>query len=355
MERENICEWYDHNRARYVDMVESVEKLLKTLLTVNNIPYYNISGRVKDKESCVEKFKRKAYSSYEQLMDLAALRIITQTTAETKFVCPLIAKEFTVDWENSGDKSDSMEIDKVGYLSIHYVVSFSSSRLDLPEYAKFKGLCCEIQVRSLLQHTWAEIAHDRSYKFSGVLPNEIQRRFYLIAGTLELMDQEFCVLIDEINQYAERVKKLAEKGNVENISIDSISLLQLMNTFFKDYNPKDYYKNFWDNSSVIIEELSDFGIKDLQQIQQMLGQKKAVEWIPPNGHTYIGILREAMILKDPEKYFKNAWKQHWRYMGAPVLDAWKNLGIRLDEVKKYIDIRPQENNMFLLCYTNTTS
>lgn len=39
---------------------------------------------------------------------------------------------------------------------------------------RYEGLYCEVQIRSLLQHAWAEIEHDRNYKFSGILPKELR-------------------------------------------------------------------------------------------------------------------------------------------------------------------------------------
>lgn len=340
MERENIQKWYDCNKARYADLVETLERLIKTLLAADGIPYHSVNGRVKDKESCAKKFDRKAYETPEQMMDLAGLRIITHTTAEVDLVCRLIEREFAVDPENSGDKAKDMGVDKVGYLSVHYIVKIDPTRLALPEYSRFKGLCCEIQIRSLLQHAWAEIEHDRSYKFAGVLPENIQRKFYLIAGTLELMDQEFCTLANEIDQYAEHVKIQTEQGEFENISIDSTSLQQFLNDFFKECDPEILSKHFGDQSSVIIEELSDFGTTNLQQVSDLLNQREAREWIPSAGTSFFGILRDAMILKDPKKYFEDAWKQRWRSMTVSDLDAWKSLGIDTKELEKYIQLTP---------------
>jgi hypothetical protein len=40
----------------------------------------------------------------------------------------------------------------------------------------------EIQVRTLLQHAWAEIEHDIQYKSPTAIPKEIRRRFMALAG-----------------------------------------------------------------------------------------------------------------------------------------------------------------------------
>lgn len=341
MEKRNIEEWYDQNKLLYEDFVGRVEDLLKTLLRQAGIPYHSVNGRLKERASCIEKCVRKEYKTPEQMMDLAGLRIITHTTAEVQRVCEVIEREFQVDAENSGNKAQDMGVDKVGYLSVHYIVQMSPKRLELPEYVRFKGLCCEIQVRSLLQHAWAEIEHDRSYKFAGVLPEEIQRKFYLVAGTLELMDQEFCALSREIDAYAKHVKKETKKGNLD-IPIDSTSLLQFLNELFKGQDINMLEMQYQTGSNELIKELRDFGIETLQQLRDLLSRKTAAEWIGDGeGYytNYLGLLRDAMILKDARKYFEKAWNEHWEGVDRPSLEYWKKNGVDFDSLADIIKIK----------------
>jgi hypothetical protein len=74
------------------------------------------------------------------------------------------------------------EEEKLGYQSIHYLVQFGAVRCGLPEYARFAGMTAEIQVRTILQHAWAEIEHDIQYKAVEAIPVSIQRRFMSLAG-----------------------------------------------------------------------------------------------------------------------------------------------------------------------------
>lgn len=338
MDVQKCREWYDQNREQYVGLVATLEKLIETLLKENHIPYHSVNGRVKERDSFLQKFDWKPYTDPTEIMDVAGLRIITYTTAEVAQVCGLIEQEFSVDRENSGNKAKNMDVDKVGYLSVHYIATLNSSRSTLCEYRKFSGLRCEIQVRSLLQHAWAEIEHDRSYKFAGVLPKEIQRKFYLIAGTLELMDQEFCALSQEIDLYATHVKEQAAQGQLDDISIDSTSLLEFLNEYFKEHDPAQLSQVFGKYSSTIIDELSNFGVKTLQQLRRLLAAKTAGQWTAGKKHRYIAILRDAMLLEDPKKYFELAWNQNWYGVSSPDIEFWKELGINLDEVEKYIKI-----------------
>jgi len=82
-------------------------------------------------------------------------------------------------------------IDQFGYKSVHYVISLSSPRRDLAEWTEFEKFKAEIQVRTILQHAWAEIDHEIRYKNEENIPIEIKRRIYRLMALFELADEEF--------------------------------------------------------------------------------------------------------------------------------------------------------------------
>jgi putative GTP pyrophosphokinase len=102
----------------------------------------------------------------------------------------MVECEFVIDWENSVDKGELLSPDRFGYLSVHYVASLSPSRLALPEYKQYGSIKAEIQVRSILQHAWAEIERGLGYR-NQTMPGRVRRRFSMVAGLLEMADKEF--------------------------------------------------------------------------------------------------------------------------------------------------------------------
>lgn len=58
------------------------------------------------------------------------------------------------------DSEDATEL----YISSHFVVKLTNQRLALPEYTRFAGMQCEVQVQTILNHSWSEMAHDTIYK-----------------------------------------------------------------------------------------------------------------------------------------------------------------------------------------------
>lgn len=330
------AEWYDNNAKVYGEYAKCVCSLLESLLEAENLPYQSITYRVKERGSYLDKCKRKAYGSFEEITDVAGLRIIAYTNGDVKRICDLVKQELEIDRDNSVDKATQLNSDQMGYLSIHYIASLTVQRAELREYRAYKGMKCEIQVRTLLQHAWAEIEHDRSYKFSGTLPSEIKRRFYLLAGTLELVDREFQILSEEIDKYGEQVAENTKQGNLD-IPIDSISLLEYMRGKVSWTDCENYWGK---KSAQIVEELHDMGIDTLAQLEEMISPifltKEYLEL--QNTENYIGFLRDAMILYDAERYFSSAWQGHWTVIDNKNVNFWKKKGINIDLYIKKLEL-----------------
>lgn len=102
----------------------------------------------------------------KQIKDLAGVRLIFYTNTDVdRFISSgLIKHEFEVDWKETRIHYPISENAERRYQGIHYTVYLSADRIALPEYARFKGLRCEIQIQTVLNHAWAETEHDILYK-----------------------------------------------------------------------------------------------------------------------------------------------------------------------------------------------
>jgi hypothetical protein len=106
-----------------------------------------------------------------------------------------------------------------GYRSLHYVCRAEGG---LPAEARF-----EIQVRTLLEHAWAEIEHDLGYKSPEAIPAAARRRLHRLAGLLELADQEFGAIRRELDAYAAALPERISRES-EAVPLDRLSLLELL-------------------------------------------------------------------------------------------------------------------------------
>ena len=160
----------------------------KTTAIVHAIPW-----RVKSRDSAARKLlaKAKPENEYGALHDLLGMRVICLFENDLEQVGRVIESLLDVNAKESSDKRDRYEMNQFGYRSRHYVGQLSAQRISLPEYQKYSGMTVEIQVRSILQHAWAEVEHDLGYKPSRPLADKLRRRFSQLAAVMELADEQF--------------------------------------------------------------------------------------------------------------------------------------------------------------------
>lgn len=269
----------------------------------------------------MNKAKLKKYKDPKSdIQDFAGIRVITFVKSDVIKACDLIKSQFEIDEVNSVDKGEELGDDRVGYRSVHYVAKFKEDRLSLPEYKKFTGLNFEIQVRTILEHAWADISHDRTYKFNNNLTNvnDIRRRFALAAASLEMVDREFDRLANEIEQLSIQVAD----GNLS-FSIDGTSLLAyLENKFgeevvYRAVSPKIM--------TTLLEELSLMNVNTLSDLDKIIIElvgEDVNKLISESNVTYVGLVRNILILKYQEDYFEKAWRNSWTGIAEDELELY---------------------------------
>ena len=126
------------------------------------IHVHSIEHRVKDRDSLILKLNRPdiSYETLQDLTDISGVRVITYYASDVDTIAELIQHEYCIDKENSIDKGALLDPDRFVYLSLHYVVSLKEGPASRFNRKTLTGLRSEIQVRSILQHAWAEIEHD---------------------------------------------------------------------------------------------------------------------------------------------------------------------------------------------------
>jgi hypothetical protein len=185
----------------------------------------------------------------------------------------------------------------------------------LQEYKPFKGLLFEIQIRTVLQHAWAEIDHDRGYKFSGVLPRDLRRRLNLLAGQLELADKEFSRLALDVDRHSAEVQRKKESGDLD-IELSSASLDDFLSSLAKKRSLPPMAESAPSEFASVIDELHRFGISTLQDLNKLMSPEFLDEMkrTPPDTTSQIGFLRRAMMYSDIDRYFSSAWRGTWNRM-----------------------------------------
>lgn len=196
---------------------------LQEALQEANIQFHSISSRLKSPESLRLKLARpdKTYASIWDVTDLVGLRVTTYFEDTIAEVARIIESRFAVDFGHTHDRLAAEDYRVFGYRSLHYVCGLEQAR-NLPITFRF-----EIQVRTILQHAWAEIEHDLGYKASDTTPDNIRRRFIRIAGLLELADEEFVSIRRDLRTYEKSVRACVQDTSAD-FPLDRLSLQGLV-------------------------------------------------------------------------------------------------------------------------------
>ena len=179
--------------------------LVTGILDEGGINYLTVTGRVKSVDSFAAKAAREADGAplyadpLREITDQIGVRVITCVLSDVATVAGLLAEQVDVrDDRDLGRETASQG--RFGYASRHVLVALDPDRAANPAYEHLRGTVAAVQIRTVLQHAWAEFEHDIRYK--GTVPadhaREFDRRFTLAAGLLELADREFSAIREKL-------------------------------------------------------------------------------------------------------------------------------------------------------------
>lgn len=182
-------------------------QLLTSTLDDAGIDYLTVTGRAKSVSSFATKAARTAgggpvYTDpLLEITDQIGVRVITYVRSDVAAVADLVGEEAEVLDDRDLGRETASE-GRFGYASRHLLVELDAERTGPRLHRMLRGRPVQIQIRTVLQHAWAEFEHDIRYK--GTVPEEhvpdLDRRFTLAAGLLELADQEFSAIRDRLQE-----------------------------------------------------------------------------------------------------------------------------------------------------------
>ncbi len=210
--RQDLLDEFTRNTPRYQATMAAALSILDRVLPPKVV--VAIGHRVKDFGSFYEKAnkqvdgKLKYIKPFEQILDLVGIRIVVIAQRNVAEVSDAIRDALDA-FEEEDKAAELLKTGQLGYESYHFLCRLGNHRAALREYA---GLCdqpFEIQVRTALQHAWAENEHRIQYKKSK--NPELQKRFLRLAAAISSADEEF----DRIYEINEQLEKNAEAAEAE--------------------------------------------------------------------------------------------------------------------------------------------
>jgi ppGpp synthetase/RelA/SpoT-type nucleotidyltranferase len=194
-----------------VTPTEHFVELITNLLDDAGINYLSVTGRTKSVASFAAKAARTVDDQLLypdpllQVTDQIGVRVITYVHSDVAAVAELLDDELSIlDDRDMGQ--ETARAGGFGYASRHLLVTPDppDEQAHQAPYDELRGHRASVQVRTVLQHAWAEFEHDIRYK--GTVPEEhvpdLDRRFTLAAGLLELADREFSTIRERLQAVA---------------------------------------------------------------------------------------------------------------------------------------------------------
>jgi len=225
MIKHQLMEEYQQRQASFTLLGARMEIHLRELLERGGVKVLGVSHRIKAEASLMNKLARpdRTYQRLDEITDLVGLRVITFFEDSIEQVAHRVEQGFRVDMDHSVDKRRLQEPSTFGYRSLHYVCRPPLAQVaERPEWE----WPFEIQIRTILQHAWAEIEHDLGYKSAEAVPQPVRRRFSRLAGVLEIVDSEFVELRRFMEGYAREVRE-PRHLSLESSELDELSLTSL--------------------------------------------------------------------------------------------------------------------------------
>jgi ppGpp synthetase/RelA/SpoT-type nucleotidyltranferase len=261
----------DEYRAKLPVFNRIKELVLETLrksLDEKNIVVAGLEARIKSEKSLTGKLELKGYKyrTLDDITDILGARIITFFSDEVDIISALVERMFDIDWDNSVDKRKMLEIDRFGYMSLHYICRIPKSMCDDPSMPELNETRFELQMRSALQHVWANMQHDMGYKSDVEIPVEYQRNMSRLAGMLELADEQFSRIRKEITDYRRNVQSLVASGNFDEVPLNGDT--------FRSYCDLRPFKRLADKMATINQaELYDDSLMPYYKVLVHMGMK----------------------------------------------------------------------------------
>lgn len=181
----------------------SIKHAVEARLQDDGLNYHQITRRVKDIESLQQKLarrnpdgSRKYADGLRGIDDLIGIRVIMFLETDVLKAVEALKGVFVVK-EHVDKTAQGREMGILGYAGQHLVLEVGQENPP-SGCSSCKGQRFEVQIRTVLQHAWAEFEHEVRYKSTLPIPASVDRALSMASGLLELADQQFVTISETV-------------------------------------------------------------------------------------------------------------------------------------------------------------
>lgn len=280
------------------------------------------SQRVKQVDSLVTKAfirKRNKYKDpYKEITDKAGIRFVVLLTSQLELLCNIV--EGATSWAYSKDKEfDDWKGDDprlFDYQSVHYIV-YANRDIEHNSVLIKEGTPCEVQLRTLLQHAYAELAHDTIYKGNISASPEVRRTFAKSMALMETTDDLLC-----------SAKELLEKATAD------------INAW-KDVISREAIKRLGDIQLIDDSKSADYLLNSVSELLKKTSMDEFLAFLEDPRYSYVSDKIKARQLGPVEfrhpfvllvyflaKKFRTSLPRKWQLDIEPLEGIYSDLGLQ---------------------------
>ncbi len=309
-ERPDVIKDFLEVRPQYDQLCNEIAYILRKRMDENAIEYSTITHRAKTLKSFAEKLSRKHYKKpLSDVTDLAGVRLVFLYKSDRSKIEEILESEFEV--IEKVDKIDEEDADKFGYGALHYLVHLGRKSSGA-RYDDLKGMICEIQVRTVLQDSWAIIDHHLSYKQESDVPKILRRKLNSLAGLFETADDQFESVRSEREEYKQSVKKMR---NTRAKFLGQETDLDTLTEFLRGRFPKMKIARDDGHLSRILSRAINYGystLKDLENLVQRTEKARAAIHAKKKAPFSVSEVARAIALEHPDYRVSGNWTEATR-------------------------------------------
>ena len=227
---------YVESLTLYEEYATRIRNLIQDLVELEGVEFYAIDGwadRPADLLRTLSELDEKDLSG----VDLVTVRVLLRFPEDVLKIEEVVKAEFEIDPTRSVPSSGLEDPYRFGYPAVVYILSLSSSRANLREWAKYKDLTFRLELRTMLQEAWATIFPKVNQTVGSLSEKKLTRELVLLAALLEKADQGFLTLRNEIKDESLLVPPSNQIGNPNNNSLNVEKVFtdeELYNLFRED-------------------------------------------------------------------------------------------------------------------------
>lgn len=200
VERERLRELYESEYSIRTRFEQDIVRIIKNIITSAGYPILLMDTRTKEVDNFIAKANRpgkngakfKYKNPLSEITDITGVRIIVQFKDVAREIADILRNNLVVDEKNSRDSILESHPTHFSYPAIHIVASLSDKLVSENHCEFIKDWKFEIQIRTVLEHAWAELS--RQYFYNNSALNASQRELACLAAEIERIDSDFIKL-----------------------------------------------------------------------------------------------------------------------------------------------------------------